>query len=343
MQSDSALAAPRGFVNPKTLDLIFSSVGFTPPENLKAVVLRGHENHPHFDFIPYAQTAQERETWWPASTVKYLAATAALEAAERRGLSLDVSLEFFDEKLPPNWTPHDARQKTTLKELIQLALIPSDNVAFDRLIHWVGFDELYAQFLNSNRGFDATTLMRGYSGLYKTPDGAHGTLRTSPAWIAKDQGITLMSEKKLGTFQPKTCGFSSEGNCTTVFELAVSFLKLMRPQNFKTNPYALSADSYHFLQETLKAPRPRGMQIVNGIRQGLSRSGIDSTSLAQWVFAHKPGFAADWMSDVVYVENTLTQEWWVVSLAAFPGREALTQTAETLGNWIGSVASRQPF
>ncbi|MGK5090219.1 serine hydrolase [Bdellovibrionota bacterium FG-2] len=316
-----------------TLEDIFASQGYVPPKTLRAVVFQGKGEE--FDVLPYLNTATDRDTWWPASEIKLFAAIAALEAAERRGFTPAVLIEFTGETLPPGWTPKKAWSKATLKQILEAAIIESDNIAFDRLIHWVGFDEFYATFLNSKRGFTRTSLMRGYSRLYMTPDGKHGTLKISPALTARE-GTKIYKRAKLkATFNPKPCGFSEEGNCTTVEEIGRALLRAMRPERSSApgeDGYKISKESLSVLHAALQAPRPRGMQIVEGLQRGLSKAGV---STAGWIFAHKPGFAIDWMSDVVYVENPVTQQWWIVSMVGYPGRESLSTTSEAVGHLLG--------
>src|SRR5262249_17049498 len=91
---------------------------------------------------------------------------------------------------------------------------------------------------------------------------------------------------------------------------------------------ALEAEDLKLLRRALSTPRPRGMNVVDGLRAGLGAPELRAY--------HKPGFALQWMSDAVFLELDATHQRYLVALAGYPGRESLDAASRGMGGLSGS-------
>ena len=56
------------------------------------------------------------------------------------------------------------------------------------------------------------------------------------------------------------------------------------------------------------------------------------------VLSHRAGFADDWATDNVYIDDPALDRTWVVVMAAGPGRASLNRAAELMGRLLSSGA-----
>jgi hypothetical protein len=56
------------------------------------------------------------------------------------------------------------------------------------------------------------------------------------------------------------------------------------------------------------------------------------------VLSHRAGFADDWATDNVYIDDPALDRTWGVVLAAGPGRASLNRAAELMGRLLSSGA-----
>ena len=309
-------------VDGECLPTLLAAEGFTPPEAFKALVIvlpkRGSQEPARA--YDWHGTSADREGWWPASSIKLFAAVAALETTHRLGFGPRTQVTFEYPEGPV---------QLRLDRVVKDALIPSNNLAFDRLVEIVGFDALHREFFTKKNGFSNTVFQRGYGGRIKDPVTQSGTNLNSPP-------ITLSFGKRHKTL-PERNGkprgqCPEQGNCTSLRELAETLRRVMLHEELlEAERFDLGPDELALLRSALGTPRSRGENIVDGLRAGYGAE-------RALTLHHKAGFALKWMSDNLLVEEPATGDRYIVALAGYPGRESLDQASLLIGKLLARGA-----
>ena len=185
----------------------FEAAGYTPPPGTYLIVARVTDgvDQPAFEYFSLGDTAFEysAERYWPASTVKVMAAVGALQTLGEYGLTGAAEVALQDE---------DGAYAGSVRKLYDAAITVSDNVAYNRLMEIAGFDELNDGQLVAEAGFPTMVLQRRFA-RHSEDD----NLRSSPEIHYQEMGVSGVIEARLGTGQHPEC--PREGNCTTLFEL----------------------------------------------------------------------------------------------------------------------------
>jgi hypothetical protein len=117
-----------------------------------------------------------------------------------------------------------------------------------------------------------------------------------------------------------------QGACTSPAALGETLRRVMLQEILPAEQgFGLVADDLQFLRKLLASERPRGMEVVEHLRPSFSGS---------TVFSHKAGFAEDWFSDNVYIDDPELDRAWVVVLAGNPGRSCLDDAATIVGELL---------
>lgn len=142
--------------------------------------------------------------FWPASTVKLMAALSALMTLAEHGANSEAVVAFDDVY---------GGYEGPVSELIELAIVPSDNPAYNRLMLIAGLDAFHARHFPPEAGFPHLVMQRFYVKPVR-----EASLRTSPAirWRMPDGRSGTIAER-VATFDGTRC--PKEGNCTSLFEL----------------------------------------------------------------------------------------------------------------------------
>jgi len=190
-----------------TLTEAFAARDYTPPDGtflLAARVVEG-AGQPAFQYYSLGDTAflNSDGKYWPASTIKLMAAVGALSHLHAVGLTGAARLEFRDGR---------GLYHGNALNLVRNAIIDSNNVAFDRLVRIAGFDGLNGGFLSPENGFPHFSIQCPYD-----PLGKVGSLRESPL-IAYREG-KLKGELPARDSTREELGCSDGANCVTLFEL----------------------------------------------------------------------------------------------------------------------------
>jgi hypothetical protein len=266
--------------------------------------------------MDYCGTSDDREDWWPASTVKLFVAVAALERLHAMGFGPKAELTFHYEDEPLT---------QRVDELIERAIILSKNPEFDRLVEFVGCDWLNRRFLNARNGLKNTVLLRSYFHRVTYPESGKGSNRHSPK-ILIEEGRRKKTIKE--RFSTATYNCPEDGNCTTLYELAEVMRRVMMHETLpKKERYRYGADGLSVLREALGSDYKRG-GVWEGIRQAYKEKPIK--------LFHKPGYADGWFSDNVFVHVEDTDERWIVVMANRFGRESCDEAAIHLGELMAS-------
>jgi beta-lactamase class A len=260
-------------------------------------------------------TSAERESWWPASTVKLLAAVAALERLHQWEFTPAASVTF-------HYAEAEGGEVTqTVSDIVRAAISPSDNTAFDRLVELAGYEWLNDVFLSDANGLGASVLQRGYGGRHRYADSGRGSLRNAPR-------ITLSEGQKHrvlpATQSRKSYPCPDQGNCVPLRDLSDCLKRVMLHEQLPTaERFNLSREQLVLLRLALSAKRDRGLGVVNGLTEAFGPDRL--------VVHHKAGFALQWFSDNVFALDRKTGRRWLVALANRPGREALDELSVHVG------------
>ena len=311
-------------LNSELLPALLKKRGYNPgPHFMGLVVAIVPNSKDSFEYYPYdyKRTSLERDTWWPASTVKLFAAIAALEKARHLGFSSRAELTFHYD---------DGDVTRPLRSIVEKAITLSNNRSFDKLVEFVGFDGLNKGFFTKKNGFKQTVMLRSYTGRWRYEDTEHGSNRHSPPiTIVGRNGKTLEIEARHGK---GTYDCKDQGNCTTLAELSLAMRRVMMHEHLPEGErFFLGKGELALLRYSMKRDRPKGHGgVVTGLEKAFSDRAVE--------FYHKGGYAYEWLSDNVFVKALDTGEKWLVALANHPGRAALDEAAEHVGHLLAEGA-----
>ena len=301
-----------------TLPRLMRERGFDPPSRFKALVLAIDFNASRSQVVgeqlfDYDGTGDDTD-WNPASTVKLFAAIAAMQEIRDLGFTGSATLRF------------DGDESFTLDALVQEALGPSSNIAYNYLVTFVGHDNINDGFFSGQNGFQDTALRRPYERSAWMEMGYSSSFRTSPEIVISENGRTRTLEAREGDADVDCSGSA----CTTLRDLAECMRRLMLQEQLPSaEHYGLSRHELLTIRRTLRSlGRSRGEEVVDALRESFPGDGVN--------LYHKAGFSGDWYSDTVYIydpQRYPTQAW-IVALAGYPGRDSLTEAAELIGELI---------
>ncbi|MBQ9394412.1 MAG: serine hydrolase, partial [Proteobacteria bacterium] len=223
-----------------SLNTLFEKQNYTPPQNSYALIapIRVQNGIPCLEYYSYRDTAfvfsmkmDGEENFWPASTVKLMAAVLALVKLREYNLSSQARLQFND---------IEGHFEGTVQMLCREAIIPSNNTAYNRLMEIAGFDQTNDDYLLVWFHFPTMTLQRRYARHH--PD---DNIRQSPAMLYREnerEGLIPLrtSAGRKRHFCPR------EGNCMTLAELAEVMMRVVLhrelPDSYRFPILATDAD-----------------------------------------------------------------------------------------------------
>lgn len=306
--------------------------GFEPPKKFKALVGKVRlpaDGPPTMDWYDWRGTSDDRDDWWPASSVKIYAAVAALERARALGFSPEAWVTYHYDERPSLWGQDAEPVKGRLSHLVHGAIVASNNRAFNRLVELVGFDRLNDEFFTTRNGLGRTTFLRAYFAMLDDPQTGHGDNRYSPRITLAYRGDSRELPARKGDRRGHEC--PDQGNCTTLRELAEHIRRVMLHDRLpEAQRYDLDDAELELLREALEAPRKEhGQLLVEAVQAGFG----EDVPLRIY---HKPGYAYRWSSDVMFIHRTDTKECWIVALAGWPGRRVIDGALREIGALLAS-------
>ncbi len=165
--------------------------------------------------------------FWPASSIKVLAAVAALEFAGSLGFSGEATVSF------------DTGIAATLRDLYDGAIRESSNEDYDLLVQIAGLDRLNDEFLTPANGFPKTVITLGYGGY---------DVARSPAMTFKEgpRSVEVPAREAVGDYG------CAEGNCSTLFELVESVRRVLLDDDVPSSQrFALAPADLRELRDAL--------------------------------------------------------------------------------------------
>ena len=304
-----------------SLDALMASKGFRGDSTFKAYVIRTTLSADRSRIVgekrfDYRGTGDDVSNWNPASTVKLFAAIAAMKKADSLGFTGNAEIQFGK-----------AEHTRQLKSLIQDALGPSNNIAYDFLATFVGHDELNGNFFTRGNGFQRTALRRAYESGRWMQMGFSSSLAPSPRLLITEGSKSRTIDARLGTID----GGCYSAACTSLHDLAEAMRRLMLQEQLPgSQSFRLKPASLTLIRNVLRSARPRGQEVVDAIDESAFGPGTQ--------FYHKAGYAGDWFSDNIFVKDPSSRTVWVIAMANYPGRGSLSRGARVLSSLIGEGA-----
>jgi hypothetical protein len=191
---------------PVTLDAKLAAIGHGLPEgaNVYAVrVLEGPEGRIYEQY--QAGGGALAADFWPASSIKVLAALGALDFARSLGYSGAATVTFDDD---------DAGPSRSLRSIYEPAIRESSNYDYDLLVRIAGRDRLNGEFLTARNGFPVTSINRSYAGI---------ELGESPAMIFEEGDRRTYVPLRTAEREPEC----PTGNCSNLFEMTESVRRIV--------------------------------------------------------------------------------------------------------------------
>lgn len=141
--------------------------------------------------------------FWPASSIKVLAALGALEYVGQEGFTGAATVRF------------GGGAPRTIRSIYDAAVRISDNADYDRLVEIAGVDWLNKEFLTPARGFPRTVIQRSYT--------VGGNLRVTPSITLSEGGRTVTIPPRNGRVDTDC----AQGQCSDLFEMSESVRRVV--------------------------------------------------------------------------------------------------------------------
>ena len=312
LSSGLGLPAARAAPFPGSVDrirlgaaLAASGVRLPPGSNVYAVVLDREAPGGRFEVFE-AGGGSKAVDFWPASSVKLLAAVGALAFLKTMGFTGAATVTYA------------SGGTVSVRSLYRAAVEESSNDAYDTLVEIAGVDWLNTTFLAPERGFPETVIQRSYT---------FAGVISSPAMTIREGGreTELPARSTSGGF-----GVPESGNRSNLHELAESVRRVvlhgaLPPQE----RFAIEALDALDLEHALLA--------AEGFIDSAAPRALDSRVLVY----DKPGyFPGDDCVDVAYVDDLVRDQAFLLGVSTpddGPLCPALTDVARGTLAFLGSL------
>lgn len=189
---------------PKSLDAALAAIGYKLPPGADVYAARVTKTGAGLSYEAYQGGGGALDkSFWPASSIKVLAAVGALEYLNKQGFTGAASVTFADTGIT-----------RTVRSIYDAALRDSSNADYDLLVQIAGVDWLNKEFLTVARGFPATVIQTSYTG---------GDLTSSPAMSLAESTRKLALPARSGHFDDDC----PAGNCSDLFEMSESVRRIV--------------------------------------------------------------------------------------------------------------------
>ena len=205
---------------PVSLDAALAARGYEMPEHSSVYAVRivpGPEGRVYQQY--QAGGGALADDFWPASSIKVLAALGALDFARSLGFTGAATVTFDDGGGGGGADGGaggggNGGEPRTLRSIYEAAIRDSSNYDYDQLVLIAGVDRLNSQFLTARNGFPSTSITRPYDG---TDFG-----QSPPMTLEEGDKVTHVPARK--TELKPEC---EAGNCSNLFELAESVRRVV--------------------------------------------------------------------------------------------------------------------
>jgi hypothetical protein len=198
----SPLSAPPS--PPVALDGALQALGYDIPDGANVYAVRVVDGPEGRIYEQYQAGGGPLATnFWPASSIKVLAALGALDYLKSLGYT-GAATVTFDGDGPSQ----------TVRSIYEPAIRVSDNYDYDLLVQIAGRDWLNDEFLTARNGFPVTSLSRSYTGL---------EFDESPGMTFSEGGRQTHVPPRKAQHEPEC----KTGNCSNLFEMTESVRRIV--------------------------------------------------------------------------------------------------------------------
>jgi hypothetical protein len=273
-----------------TLPEAFAESGYVLPPGTEVLAVRVVPGAEAPGYVFYeAGGGAFSDDFWPASTIKLLAAIGALERVKEMGFSSDAFVSF------------DSGYANPLSAIVERAIRVSSNEDYDRTVRIAGLARLNDEFLTPGRGFPFTAIQASYSGMGVT---------SSP-------GITLVEGARRehvpaysGARRGRCPGAGN--NCTTLFELFEGARRLLLDAEIPEHErFAIAPNDVELLRRSLCEATPSFFQ-----------PGVEHVLGPDAAVCHKPGWVptADCLDHGMIVDRVTGDRVFLAAASPAEGR-----------------------
>jgi hypothetical protein len=190
--------------SPKQLEPALNALGYRLPAGAAVYAARITKEGSGLSYDDYqAGGGATASNFWPASSIKVLAAVGALEFLGQQGFTGAATVRF------------GGGGARTVRSIYDGAIRISSNADYDTLVRLAGVDWLNKQFLTPARGFPVTVIQKSYT--------AAGNVRATPALTVAEAGRTV-------TIPARPAGRDTECaqvNCSSLIEMSESVRRVV--------------------------------------------------------------------------------------------------------------------
>lgn len=274
---------------------------------------------PRFTRRGYADSAENAD-FWPASTIKIYAASAALVILAQEGMTLDAAVTLYHQA-GDEWVEDIS---TTVRRLIFDTFTCSSNLTYTALLRLAGLDWLNQSFFVPELGFDKTALMRGY-----TLDRPWVYLRDEPQRAVLSQGGRRVVREHTwsGVSYADQVGCtvyneSGTANCSTPRDMAEHMRRVMFHEHLDPSEQLPVNQSDLDWMRYGDADTP----VMNNVDAcgGPGFAGV-SRVFPQARFFHKGGRVTNYRLDLQYVEDDDTGSAYILAVATDTGGDGVVE------------------
>jgi len=218
-----------------TLPEAFAAADYPLPPGTELMAVRVVDGPESPGYVLYeAGGGAFSQDFWPASTIKLLAAVGALERVNEMGFSSGAFVTF------------DSGYANPFADIVERSIRYSNNYDYDRTVRIAGLARLNDVFLTPERGFPDTAIQSSYSGMGVTS--SPGITFAEGALVEHVPGYT-------GAPRGRCPGTGT--NCTTLFDLFEGARRVLLDDEVpEAERFAIADEDVALLTESLCGATP---------------------------------------------------------------------------------------
>ncbi|MBP8082004.1 MAG: serine hydrolase [Spirochaetes bacterium] len=262
----------------------------------------------------YKGTASD-SSYWPASTVKLFASVAALKKAQNLKISPEEKIYFRIKR---------RTYSDTLKNLIRESIISSDNVSYNFLVQFSGFDYLNRYFLWNENGFKKTMLCKAYGlSMWKRKMRAPVNFTEMiPVYVQRDKKYYVRKKVTYSKIKVNKNKYSQ----TSLYEVGECMHRfIFQDELSKIESYNIKDEYRNILVQALSEDKVTFNTTVKLFKEEFGKD---------FEFYNKPGFGNGWYSEVIYFKDPYYGRHWILSLADYSGEDSLNDEISIIAKII---------
>lgn len=277
-------------------------------------------DRPRFTRRGYADSADQVD-FWPASTIKIYAATAALVILAQEGMTLDAEVTLSHQS-GGEWVEDVT---TTVRDMVFQTFTCSSNLTYTGLLRLAGLDWINQAFFVPEMGFEQTTLMRGYTldrpWVYVREEPQRAVLSQGGRQVVREHtwsGVSYANEVGCTVYNE-----AGTANCSSPRDMAEHMKRVMFHEHLAPEDRLPVNQSDLDWMRYGDAERP----VMNNVDAcgGPGWAGV-SRVFPEARFYHKGGRVMQYRLDLQYIEDEATGAAYILAVATDTGADGVVET-----------------